>query len=491
MAVRYLDRAIDQQYRLAVAAQTRGDYAEAQARFLRVLGHEPQHLLTRINLAVCRLHSGRAEEAAHDLRELRQLVRGQSAWKRLRYSILYNLAAAEADANNGDAAIDAAHELAKSVVPEASAAKWRPWGRRRAALAHSVEGPALALLATTVARFEPGAASGPVSTPRRRRLRRTLRGKGWMQSVSPAALADFAEREHGDQSRTQFELAAYDFLANPLAAQERLSRVPQPQNLLVWAHHRGIRPEPPVSKESSDGSQTPEPAAGVVGVEESASPRSTPKAEPDDELVTQAPEVREPPAEVPGDELALAISLDAQDGLAIWSSGCAVELDRARRTDPESPSLYGAICRAFGRRLMVDVVSAAGDGAVGGAMLASAIVSGRAAAPRLVRDAWIEPSGLASKDARAALEATLAKLLRAENVPRVGRRSARADGAHRNESPSRRVPYDHSRPDRPARTRSARRRHGRTGGIERRRSRPPRRRGDTRRSRARARPPDR
>lgn len=87
--------------------------------------------------------------------------------------------------------------------------------------------------------------------------------------------------------------------------------------------------------------------------------------------------------------------------------GCAVELDCARRAHlgPEglayegfAPSqsgtqtrtAYSALCGAFGRRLIPDILSGASAGGVNGALLGAAMTAGRRLHPEFVRREWIQ-----------------------------------------------------------------------------------------------------
>jgi patatin-related protein len=87
--------------------------------------------------------------------------------------------------------------------------------------------------------------------------------------------------------------------------------------------------------------------------------------------------------------------------------GCAVELDCARRAHlgPESlayegfvpaeegtqeRSIYSALCDAFGRQLVPDVLSGASAGGVNGALLGAAMKAGRRLHPEFVRREWIQ-----------------------------------------------------------------------------------------------------
>ena len=70
--------------------------------------------------------------------------------------------------------------------------------------------------------------------------------------------------------------------------------------------------------------------------------------------------------------------------LAVWMGGVAVELDEARRAVPRSDGparttaeLYAAVCAAFDRRLVIDILAGASAGGLNGAFLANHGSSGR------------------------------------------------------------------------------------------------------------------
>jgi patatin-related protein len=95
--------------------------------------------------------------------------------------------------------------------------------------------------------------------------------------------------------------------------------------------------------------------------------------------------------------------------LAVWMGGVAVELDAARRArarptpqsmkdePPRTPAaarstteLYAAMCSAFDRRLVVDILTGASAGGLNGALLAGAIVHDRKLETKFLRDRWLE-----------------------------------------------------------------------------------------------------
>ena len=97
------------------------------------------------------------------------------------------------------------------------------------------------------------------------------------------------------------------------------------------------------------------------------------------------------------EEVRLALALNGGVSLAVWMGGCAVELDRARRTrrtpageQPPEPTLYQALCNAFRRELVIDVMSGSSAGGINGALLAGAMAHGRALEPKFLRKRWLE-----------------------------------------------------------------------------------------------------
>jgi predicted acylesterase/phospholipase RssA len=91
------------------------------------------------------------------------------------------------------------------------------------------------------------------------------------------------------------------------------------------------------------------------------------------------------------EEVRVAMALNGGVSLAVWMGGCGVELDAARRAHvtPERP-LYSALCRAFQRELVVDLMSGASAGGINGALLGAAICHGSCLAPGFVRKKWLE-----------------------------------------------------------------------------------------------------
>jgi predicted acylesterase/phospholipase RssA len=100
------------------------------------------------------------------------------------------------------------------------------------------------------------------------------------------------------------------------------------------------------------------------------------------------------------EEVRLAMGLNGGVSLAVWMGGVAVELDCARRARyaPEPPSaeskaartIYHAICTAFYRSLVIDIMSGASAGGLNGSLLAGAIRKGRRIHPDLLRAKWLD-----------------------------------------------------------------------------------------------------
>ena len=101
------------------------------------------------------------------------------------------------------------------------------------------------------------------------------------------------------------------------------------------------------------------------------------------------------------EEVRVALALNGGVSLAVWMGGCAVELDGARRErcawEPESPtttiadrSIYGALCDAFRRELVVDVMTGSSAGGINGALLAGAMANRRELLPNFLRNRWLD-----------------------------------------------------------------------------------------------------
>ncbi len=98
------------------------------------------------------------------------------------------------------------------------------------------------------------------------------------------------------------------------------------------------------------------------------------------------------------EEVRVALALNGGVSLAVWMGGCGVELDCARRAHlgteavadgvPER-AVYAALCRAFGRLFVVDVMSGASAGGINGALLGAAIAKGRRLHPDFIREKWL------------------------------------------------------------------------------------------------------
>src|ERR1700742_5110848 len=87
------------------------------------------------------------------------------------------------------------------------------------------------------------------------------------------------------------------------------------------------------------------------------------------------------------EEVRVAMALNGGVSLAVWMGGCGVELDAARRAHVErGRPVYTALCEAFARVLVLDVMSGASAGGINGALLAAAIVNGRRLEADFVRN---------------------------------------------------------------------------------------------------------
>src|SRR4051812_48825843 len=97
------------------------------------------------------------------------------------------------------------------------------------------------------------------------------------------------------------------------------------------------------------------------------------------------------------EEVRVAMALNGGVSLAVWMGGCAVELDAARRAHAtDARPVYTALCRAFARVLVLDVMSGASAGGINGALLAAAIVRGRRLEPGWIRRHWLGLGDFAS-----------------------------------------------------------------------------------------------
>src|SRR3954447_11303583 len=93
------------------------------------------------------------------------------------------------------------------------------------------------------------------------------------------------------------------------------------------------------------------------------------------------------------EEVRVAMALNGGVSLAVWMGGCATELDCARRAHlaPEpGRSVYHALCRAFGRVFVIDLMSGSSAGGINGALLGAAIRHRRRLNPDFLRDRWLD-----------------------------------------------------------------------------------------------------
>ena len=101
------------------------------------------------------------------------------------------------------------------------------------------------------------------------------------------------------------------------------------------------------------------------------------------------------------------MALNGGVSLAVWMGGCAVELDCARRAHvghEQHPaagqavpdrSVYHALCAAFRRELVIDLMSGSSR-RINGALLAAAIHSRGRLDPDYIRDQWMLLGGFGS-----------------------------------------------------------------------------------------------
>ncbi len=98
------------------------------------------------------------------------------------------------------------------------------------------------------------------------------------------------------------------------------------------------------------------------------------------------------------EEVRLAMGWNGGVSLAVWMGGVAVELDEARRKVPgstsheagDTASLYQALCTAFNRRLVIDILTGASAGGLNGALLAGAIAHRRPLTTGYLRGRWLQ-----------------------------------------------------------------------------------------------------
>ena len=99
------------------------------------------------------------------------------------------------------------------------------------------------------------------------------------------------------------------------------------------------------------------------------------------------------------EEVRVAMALNGGVSLAVWMGGCAVELDRARRSQTardEAPRIYDTLCEAFDWRLAIDILTGSSAGGINGGLLGAAMVSGRRLDPNFLRSSWLDLGDLTS-----------------------------------------------------------------------------------------------
>jgi predicted acylesterase/phospholipase RssA len=107
------------------------------------------------------------------------------------------------------------------------------------------------------------------------------------------------------------------------------------------------------------------------------------------------------------EEVRLAMAWNGGVSLAIWMGGVAVELDCARRahlgiedhgvgadygSEKEGAhprTIYNALCRAFDRVVVIDILTGASAGGINGALLGAVITNTRRLHPSFLRERWI------------------------------------------------------------------------------------------------------
>jgi predicted acylesterase/phospholipase RssA len=117
------------------------------------------------------------------------------------------------------------------------------------------------------------------------------------------------------------------------------------------------------------------------------------------QATARAEKIKEAAPDARHQEVRVAMAWNGGVSLAVWMGGVAVELDAARRAHlgPDtgrggaaSSTLYHAMCAAFDRSLVIDILSGASAGGLNGALLAAAIRKGRRLPPSLLRREWID-----------------------------------------------------------------------------------------------------
>jgi predicted acylesterase/phospholipase RssA len=103
------------------------------------------------------------------------------------------------------------------------------------------------------------------------------------------------------------------------------------------------------------------------------------------------------PLQINGDteEVRLAMAWNGGVSLAVWMGGVAVELDAARRAhlgtggSDDGRSIYRALCLAFNRILVLDILTGASAGGINGALLGGVITHRRRLDATYLRNRWI------------------------------------------------------------------------------------------------------
>jgi predicted acylesterase/phospholipase RssA len=117
----------------------------------------------------------------------------------------------------------------------------------------------------------------------------------------------------------------------------------------------------------------------------------------DNTLVPADAAARLEPLQINGDteEVRLAMAWNGGVSLAVWMGGVAVELDAARRAhlgtggSDDGRSIYRALCLAFNRILVLDILTGASAGGINGALLGGMITHRRRLDANYLRNRWI------------------------------------------------------------------------------------------------------